>query len=202
MKDNDLLDERKVINRDGSGARRRAVKPLGAGVLCCFLVLGIQSAACTQTPVGPRFVAASMPTAHRARVYVYRADDRGSLATVRISLDGREIGRLRDREYVTVEVPVGPHQLQAGMRGFGFVSWGWNDQRFRTNPGETVYLKIAVRLSDRAAPTTPELDIAGRTSGAASENVFIIPQSSVDALAELATTTLLSENQHTPSDPD
>jgi hypothetical protein len=88
------------------------------------------------------------------------------------------------------------------MRGFGFVTWGWNDQRFRANPAETVYLKIAVRLSERAAPTTPELDIAGRTGGAASENVFIIPQSRAEALAELAATTLLIDVETVRTSPD
>ena len=78
-------------------------------------------------------------------LYLYRADDRGSLATVRVTLDGRLVGSLQNREYETIELHAGTHHLRAGMRGFAFLAWGWNDHRFRVKPGETVYLEISVR---------------------------------------------------------
>lgn len=159
-----------------------------------LLLLACIAAACAKPPLGPPFEAAPPPPEHRGRVYVYRADERGSLATVRITIDGLEVGRFRNGEYETLELPAGTHHLRAGLRGFGMLAWGWNKHRFRLKPGEIVYLEISVRLTARSAPATRELEIAGRPSGAASENVFIVPRSAVDALADLEATTRLARS--------
>jgi hypothetical protein len=127
-------------------------------------------------------------------VYIYRTDERASLASVRITIDGLELARFRNSEYETLELPAGRHHLQAGMRGFGLVAWGWNNHRFRLRPGETVYLKISVRLTERMAPGASSIEIAGRPSGVASENVFITPRSATEALRDLEVTTRLARS--------
>ena len=138
--------------------------------------------------------------ADRGRVYLYRIDERGSLASVRVTLDGLPIGRFRNREYATLELPTGPHRLRAGLRGFGFLAWGWNEYRFSLAPGETRYLQLSVRLDARTVPDSREVEIAGRQQGGASENVFIVVRPEREALPELATTTRLE--RPSPPEPD
>ena len=161
---------------------------LAAFVAVC-IVLG--ALGCSgNAPVGPAFERAATPATHRARLYVYRADPRASLSRIRLEFDGREVGALGNREYETIEVAPGPHRLRAGLRGAAFLAWGWNEQPIRLTPGETVYVRLTVRLSDHAAPQTGRaVDIAGRTSGVASENVFIERVGEARALEELADTT-------------
>jgi len=154
-----------------------------------LLILTLFAGGCAGAPTGPPFQNPEPPPDHRARLVLYRTDQQGSLASVKITIDGRELGRFRNQEYETMLLTPGTHILRAGLRGFGLLAWGWNSHRFRLNPGETTYLEISVRLAARDAPDTRELDIAGRGSGAASENVFIVPKPAQEALAELATTT-------------
>lgn len=60
--------------------------------------------------------------------------------------------------------------------------------------GETVYLEISVRMSAQPMPGPgQDVEIQGRTSGSASENVFIQRRPAVDALPILANTTLRVE---------
>lgn len=113
---------------------------------------------------------------------MYRVDPRPSLASVGIEIDGREIGRFQDAEYETLEVAAGPHHLKAQMRGLAFVSVGWNEHRFRTLPGESIYIELSVRLTERAIPASPSLEIAGRSSAGGSENVFLIERGAEEAL--------------------
>jgi hypothetical protein len=159
--------------------------------LVTLLVL-VLTTACAKPPLGPPFEPAPVPPDHRGRVYIYRSDQPGSLATVRITIDGLEIGRFQNNEYETRELSTGGHQLRAGMRGFGLLAWGWNNHRFRLGPGETVYLKISVRLTEHSAPPARDLEIAGRPTGGASENVYLIRVSAKEALSDLAITTRLS----------
>jgi len=178
--------------RKGRRPERSPIAVVRAAV--CLLLLTGLATACPKSPLGPPFEPAPRPPNNRGRVYVYRVDERGSLATVRITLDGREVGRFRNNEYETLELPAGGHHLRAGLRGFGLVAWGWNNHKFRLPPGETVYLKLSVRLTERSAPDAKPLEIGGRPSGAASENVFIIPRSAAEALSELETTTRLARS--------
>lgn len=150
-------------------------------VLVLVLVLVVIGIACANSRPGTPFQPAPPPPDHLARVYLYRADVRGSLARVQIKIDDLELGRLRNGEYETLLLPVGVHRLRIRLRGFGFLAWGWNDHRFRLTPGQTHYLKLSVRLSDRPAPQVSGIEIAGRPSGSASENVYIAPQSAEEA---------------------
>ena len=161
-------------------------------VAVSLFVLALISAACAKAPLGPPFENAPPPPDHRARLYVYRSDQPGSLATIRITLNGLEVGRFRNNEYTAIELPTGSHHLRAGLRGFGLLAWGWNSHRFRLAPGETAYLKISVRLAEHGAPESRNSEIAGRSSRAVSENVFIIRQSAEAALSDLETTTRLA----------
>lgn len=156
------------------------------------------AAACAKpTSLGPPFEPISPPPDHLARVYLYRADKPSSLATVRLSIDGRDVGRIRNNEYEALVLQPGSHHLRAGLRGFGLFAWGWNNHPLRLRPGETVYLKISVRLTAQPAPNVRGIEIAGRPSGAASENVFIIRQSADDALSVLRATTRMTRPEPT-----
>jgi len=154
------------------------------------LVLG-----CAQAPSGPRFEWAPPPPPNRGRVYVYRSDPRPSMSAVRVTVNGQEIGRFRDREYATMELAAGSHRLNAGMRSLAFVAWGWNEHTFRVRPGETRFIELSVRLEERGVPGpgySRDLEIAGRPEGAASENVFILDRPQADAEAILPTTRLIA----------
>jgi hypothetical protein len=138
-----------------------------------LLVLMLTLSACAKPPAGPPFEIAEQPPANRARIYLFRSDVRSSRSTVNVTIDGREIGAFQDREYETLEVAAGLHHLRAGLRSVAFVAWGWNDQRIRLDPGKTIYIQLSARLTERAQPGGRELEIAGRPSGAASENVYL-----------------------------
>ncbi len=158
-------------------------------VLVALLLLWLS--ACASAPLGPPFERAPFPPESRARLYLFRVDDRPSLSTVRVTLDGREIGSFRNREYETLELSAGSHHLRAGMRSIALVAWGWNEQRIRFSPGETLFVQLSVRLTEREQPAAAGLEIAGRGSGAASENVYIQIQPERDALAMIEGTTRL-----------
>lgn len=171
-----------------------------AALAVAVLVVGGFGLACaTRPPPGPPFAAAPAPALGRARLYVYRVDPQPSLSTVELSIDGRARGRLGHGEYTTFEVSAGSHRLDLRQRGLAFASWGWNRQPIRAGSGETIYLEVSVRLhaqpSGQNAPQSVQgsgrdLEIGGRPSGAASENVFLQHRAESDALSALAGTTL------------
>jgi hypothetical protein len=153
---------------------------------------------CAQSVQGPAFRAADAPPANRTRLYVYRVDSQHSLSTIKTTLDGLEIGTFRDQEYETMEIASGSHRIRASMRGFAFLNWGWSEHTFHARPGETVYIRLDVHLessSDSPVSQPRDLQIAGRPTGRASENVFIGGRNRSVALAELATTTRLPAEQ-------
>lgn len=169
--------------------KQRGRQRLRAGTIAIGLAaIGL---ACAPRALGPAFARAPEPTPERARLYVYRLDPRASISPVRLRIDGRPIGVLHHGEYETVELPTGMHQIEAGVRSVAFVAWGWNDLGLHIGPGETAWLKISVRLTERAQPAPRDLEIAGRTGGAVSENVYLQPMGEAEAIRELAGTTRL-----------
>jgi hypothetical protein len=150
---------------------------------------GLLLLACAPRPTGPPFVDPPSPAPDRARLTVYRLDPRASVSPVRVRIDGVPIGVLHHGEYETVEVAPGVHEIEAGVRSVAWVAWGWNDLDLRVEPGETAYLKVSVRLTERSQPGGRALDIAGRPSGAVSENVYLQPMGASEARRELADTT-------------
>jgi len=164
--------------------REQRIRP--AGTVIALLLTALACA--TRTP-GPPFVREADPTDDRALVYVYRSDSRPSLSPVRVRLDGRELGLLRDGEYTALEVAPGPRRIEAGVRSVAFVAWGWNDQTLLLEPGEVAYVEVSVRLAERRPAGGRALEIAGRTSGAVSENVYLRPLGAREALAALSRTT-------------
>ena len=169
----------------------RTERALALCALLLTLVLGL-GLGCARAPAGPAFTPAASPAEHRSQIYVYRVDPRSSLASVDIEIDGRAVGRFRNAEYETLEMAAGPHHLKARMRGLAFVSLGWNEHRFRTLPGEAIYLEVSVRLAERSIPDSPSLEIAGRSSTGASENVFLIERGATEALERIRGTTRIA----------
>jgi hypothetical protein len=159
-------------------------------VLVLFAILG-----CTTPMPGPAFEWAAEPPSHRGRIYLYRADTRTSLATVKTSINGRDVGTFRDGEYETFEISAGGHRLRAGMRGVGFFNLGWNEHTFRVRPGETVFLHLEVRIDAGTQPQLDpprSLDIGGRSDHSVSENIFIGERTRADAAPDLEVATRLS----------
>lgn len=160
-----------------------------AGLLAVVLLF---ASACTTTPTpGPGFLAAPEPEPGHARLYVFRVDPQHSLSTVEVAVDRRSQGRLRNGEYLTLVLDAGSHRVDFRQRGLAFASWGWNGQTIRARAGETIYLEVSVRISAQPAPGSGrDLEIAGRGSGSASENVFVQHRTRDVALEHLAQTTL------------
>jgi hypothetical protein len=150
---------------------------------------------CATAAPGPAFEWAAQPPNHRGRVYLYRADTRTSMATVKTSINGRNVGTFRDGEYEPFEISAGGHRLRAGMRGVGFFNLGWNEHTFRIKPGETLFIHLEVRV-DAGAQSQLEgpraLDIGGRSDNRMSENIFIGQRSRADAIPALEVSTRIS----------
>lgn len=166
--------------------RRRTSSGLG---LCLAVTTALAASACATHSVGPPFELAAPPPQNRTRIYLFRSDSRPSLSTVRVTLDGREIGTFRNAEYETLELAAGSHHLRVGMRSVALVAWGWNEQRLRLEPGKTIFVQLSVRLTERAQPGGRELEIGGRSGGAVSENVYLQIQPEGEALAQIEATT-------------
>ena len=154
------------------------------------LVLLLLISGCAKQPAGPAFELAAAPPSHRARLYLYRMDGRSSLSRIRVTVDGREVGTFQDGEYETLELSAGSHHLRAGLRSLGGISWGWNEQKIRFKPGETVFVEISVRLTQIASGGR-DLEIAGRASGGASENVYLQRRPEKEATGRIEVTTRL-----------
>jgi hypothetical protein len=155
------------------------------------------SLSCAATPSGPTFEWAPPPPEHRGRVYIYRADARNSMAKVKATLDGKDVGSFRNREYETFEISAGSHKLRAGMRGIALFSVGWNEHTFRIRPGEVVFLHLEIRLdstSDSPIEGSRELEIGGRSDQRVSENVFIGVRPRHEAAKDLEVSTRLSSS--------
>lgn len=116
-------------------------------------------------------------------------DERRSLTQVNVKLGGRTLATLRDREYQTLELGRGEHELGAQMRGLGLVPLGWNAHRFKVEAGDTVYLHLSVRVeATKGAP--PSLAIGGRSNDVLKENVYILERGPEEAERDLRLTTL------------
>ena len=179
---------------DGAALLRKRAASIGGRGPAPLLILAILTVSvfgCARAPYGPPFELMAQPPEYRGRLYVFRDDDRSSLSKVRVTVGGRELGSFRNGEYETIELPVGTHPLRAGLRSIALVAWGWSNQKLRLRPGETVFIKLSVRLTERPSPGGRELEIAGRPSGAASENVYIQYLSETEGLEQIRTTTRL-----------
>lgn len=163
--------------------------------LALLAALVVASACASSPSAGPAFAPSPEPSPGHARLYVFRIDPQSSLSTVELAIDGQQRNHLRDGEYATFELAAGTHKVDLRQRGLAFVSWGWNGERVRMREGETVYLEVSVRMSAQPLPpgTGRELEIPGRDSGAASENVFLQHRGKTEALDRLAGTTLRVE---------
>ncbi len=166
------------------GRRRRAGAVVLATAGLAAMLLG-----CAPRPTGPPFAEPPAPSPDRARITVYRLDPRASVSPVRLHVDGAPVGVLQHGEYDTLELAPGMHEIEAGVRSVAWVAWGWNDLGLHVGPGETAYLKISVRLTERSQPAGRALEIAGRPGGAVSENVYLQPMGTGEARRELAGTT-------------
>jgi hypothetical protein len=171
--------------------RRPWHRPLTGLGLCIVTALAFTTLGCARAPAGPAFEAAIAPPPHRGRLYLYRADSRNSFSRVRVTVGGLQVGRFRDAEYETLELPAGLHKIRAGLRSLAGVAWGWNEQVIHLKPGESAFVEISVRLTERPQTGGRSLDIAGRTGGVASENVYLQRRSEKEALARIQLTTRL-----------
>ena len=170
-------------------ARMPTRSPTLAFVLVLIAASVFSGCATPPTP-GPAFAAAPEPAPGHARIYLFRVDPQHSLSRVEIGLDDQKRGHLGNDEYVTFELDPGPHRLDFRQRGLAFASWGWNHQHLVARAGETIYLEISVRISAQPMPSSGgDLEIPGRSGGAASENVFIQRRAPADAIRILADTT-------------
>ena len=99
--------------------------------------------ACAPTaPQGAFFKALAPPDAKDTLIYIYREDSLRGIDGVDIELDGENLGRLLNGEYLAFLVDAGPHELKARMKWFQLVPRSWNSLDFTTRPGETVYVRI------------------------------------------------------------
>lgn len=154
-----------------------------AGLALLMLAL----AACASRSTGPPFAFALEAPRDSGRVYVYRADPRGSLTRVKVTIDDRELGIFRDQEYETILVSPGEHRLRAEMRGLPYLPMGWNEHRFQIEPGETRFLQLEIRIESRQA-SPRSLEIGGRSNDVLAENVFIRERNRSDAERDLKAT--------------
>lgn len=171
-------------------------RPHTLAVTLALLAALVFPSACATTPApGPAFAAAPEPSPSHARLYIFRIDPQSSLSSVELALDEQKQGHLRNGEYATFELTAGSHRVGLRQRGLAFVSWGWNGEMLRAKAGETIYLEVSVRMSAQPIPpgTGRDLEIAGRGSGSASENVFLQHRTRAEALERLAGTTLRLE---------
>lgn len=151
--------------------RRRgpATNALAAVILALLLSLGCAKPA----PTGPLFGGPHPPKDGTARVYLYRVDTHHSFSAVEIRFDGEKPFPILDEEYASLELEDGIHEVEFRLRNAVWGGWRWRKQVLRANPGETIYMEIAVGVDEQPLASEGDLAIQGRESGTAGESVSL-----------------------------
>lgn len=150
-------------------------------VSCSDLALAIAllTLACaSRTPEGPLFTPAPEPRPSDSLLYVYRVDDIGSRSAVKIMIDGRSSGDLRNGEYRWYHLPPGIHTLKTRFVSPLNLGGGWNTLEFETVAGQPSYMKMWAGYHQvERAP--------GRAGDTYGVNLFSSPRSGRTALPEI-----------------
>lgn len=115
--------------------------------LCLIGLLGLGCAS-TGAPVGQAFEEAPPPGRDMARLYVYRLDAVSSGgAKVSLEIGDRELGTLRNQEYLTVLVEPGRPVLSARYRSL--LQGSYKDVPLSLRPGSTTYVHLFADRQER-----------------------------------------------------
>ena len=163
-------------------ARRPHRRPPFTRLVCVLALLG--ASGCIHDPtVGPLYTGAAPPLPGAARVFLYRIDPHHSFSTVEIRFDNEQPLQILDEEYITAELEEGTHEIAFRLRRrLGWPSGSWRKQRIRAKDGETIFFEIAVGVTEQQTPSGRDLEIAGRATGTAGENVSVRIKSESEAL--------------------
>jgi len=149
---------------------------LVAGLLGALALLGAGCAS-APVPVGEPFMEAPPPGPKMARLYIYRMDAvAGGGARVSLDLGDRDLGNLRNREYLTLLVPPGRHVLYA--RYLSLLSGTHSDIPISTSAGFTYFVHLYADSQERQQQ-------AGLGREVYSVGLFAAIRSAADALPQL-----------------
>lgn len=99
---------------------------------------------------GAPFVVKNAPSSVESRLYVYRPFQFGQSATYpTVSMDGKQIGQLKNSGFLTLVTSPGQHNL--GFYGQSRFQWPYaeRDYPITTNAGKTSYYKLETYLQGR-----------------------------------------------------
>jgi hypothetical protein len=129
------------------------VWPIALAMLAA--AIGVLGTGCNAP--GPAFYTIE-PTSESSVVYIYRPDGRGANVPIKISLDGREIGVLKNKGYVVESVAPGEHTVTASAGGI---------ERCTVSalPGKSHYVEVQLHagaMGGLGVVELPELQAMGR----------------------------------------
>lgn len=152
------MDETPGIIRDWSNRMKRT-KVCGTvwtlGLVLAGTALGMMGTGCNAP--GPAFYPVE-PTADASVIYIYRPDGRGANVPVNVSLDGREIGVLKNKGYVFESVAPGEHVVTASAGGTERCT-------VSAQPGKSHYVEVRLHagaMGGLGVIELPEMEALGR----------------------------------------
>jgi hypothetical protein len=148
--------------------------------------------ACASAPEpGPPFSELPVPHPDRALLYIYRQDRLSSRGAARVDLDGENVGKLGNGQYLWLELAPGRHTLKT--RWGGALPWaaGWNSLPIELGAGSTRYLRLEVDAQEVPRPDGPTGDYyRGDRREQYSLNLYSVFAPAAEALEELRSSRL------------
>ena len=120
-----------------------------------LLLVGLASLllACAPTvPTGSLFTRLAPPDPDDTLVYVYRQDSLRGVDGVDIELDGENLGRLLNGEYLAFLIDPGRHEIRARLKWLQTIPRSWNSLDFMSRPGQTLYVRVWAAYQHEPGP--------------------------------------------------
>ncbi len=125
-------------------------------VAIASLLLAISVICCTVRD-GPRFTPSTAPPDDLALVYIYRTDALRGVGATDLKLGSDKLGKLHDREYITLLVKPGTHALSLRFRWLWVIPRSWNRVEFVAKAGETTFVHAFAQY-ETIGPKVPDRD--------------------------------------------
>jgi hypothetical protein len=155
-------------------------------LLASFFLSGLFLFGCAPTvPQGALFKPLAAPDAQDTLVYVYRQDSLRGVGAVDLELDGENLGRLMNGEYLAFLLHPGHHEMRARMKWLQIIPRSWNELAFKSVPGQTLYIRVWGAYERGATPIPKGSDVPSSARGDAKVGLFMGVQQPPLAQGEL-----------------
>lgn len=149
------------------------------GLLAALLGTLLAQGCAGGKPRGAPFEALAPPSETSTLVYVYRRDTLGGVGAAPLKVDGDELTKLRNGEYLALILEPGEHEVSASLMWLGLLARSWNQMKFNAQAGQTQYIRVWAAPTD-LPPAPADATVPGRSDEKADIGLYIgLPEPSV-----------------------